>query len=382
MVSGSVAAGFEHVAEVFSDVLAESHGHGAGLHIRLDGTPVVDLWGGHAREDAPWHANTPSVIFSCTKGLVSILMGELVKDGRLELDAPMKLYWPEFSGGGKDAVTVRAMLAHRAGLPFIRQPLEKADIVDWERMVSLLEAESPQFEPDTTYAYHAFTFGWLAGELIRRITRQSVGTFLQERITRPLHADAWIGMDPTRAADVATVYMDGGYPAPATPGPDASEMERLAVHGSRFVNALPERFADPGVGWNDPDIRRAELPGVGGIASARALGTIWSATVSDREAVRLLSPDVIGDMRRVQSIGAPGPGVPPPWPRWGTGFMLSTVARPFLSPTSFGHDGFGGQVAFADEDTRLGFGFVTNDLQTAHDDRAIRLVDALKRVIE
>jgi CubicO group peptidase (beta-lactamase class C family) len=156
-VGGSVAAGFEGLADTFARTLALSHKHGGALHIRVAGKVVADLWGGKASKARSWQQDTPTVIFSCTKGLVAILIGELVREGRLDLDAPASVYWPEFAARGKDAIPVRWLLSHRAGLPATRRDLELADIVNWDRMVQVLAEEEPLLPPGEGHVYHALT---------------------------------------------------------------------------------------------------------------------------------------------------------------------------------------------------------------------------------
>src|SRR5688572_26458128 len=177
-VGGSVAQGFEPLVEAFAETLALSHDHGGALHIRVAGNVVADLWGGQASISRSWQQDTPSVIFSCTKGLVAILIGELVREGRLDLDAPATTYWPEFAAQGKESIPVRWLLSHRAGLPATRRNLQLADIMDWDRMVQVLADEEPHFPPGVGHRYHALTYGWLAGEIIRRITGMGVEEFL------------------------------------------------------------------------------------------------------------------------------------------------------------------------------------------------------------
>jgi CubicO group peptidase (beta-lactamase class C family) len=151
-VEGTVAPGFEPLGEAFAQALAASHGHGGALHVRLDGKVIADLWGGNAVSNGnrPWKHDTPSVIFSCTKGLVSILAGELVREGLLDLDAPVSDYWPEFDRHGKGSMPVRWLMSHRAGLPAVREDLQLADVVDWERIVGLLAEERPLLPPGET----------------------------------------------------------------------------------------------------------------------------------------------------------------------------------------------------------------------------------------
>ncbi|HWI31988.1 MAG TPA: serine hydrolase domain-containing protein [Microbacterium sp.] len=381
-IHGSVLPGFKPLAAAFGDVLSRCHDGGASLHVRVDGEVVADLWGGQAGPGRQWLDDTPTVIFSCTKGLVSIAVGELVRQDLVDLDAPLSQYWPEFTGGGKETVSVGDVLAHKAGVPLVRQILQTEDILDTAHITALLAAEPPFLEPGTSHIYHGLTFGWLAGELVRRVTGASIGTYLRERIAGPLGADAWIGIDPTQTPRVAQLQVWGGYPPqPEAPAEPRNELERYAAQAMTFGGAIPFEFADPGRGFNDPRLQQAEIPGAGGIATARALATIWSATVSSNEQITLLDPATIEAMTIERSAGVPAVPMPPPWPRWGAGFMLTSDARPLLSDRSFGHDGLGGQVGFADDAARVGFGFVTNDLQFEGDTRATDLVAALRQCL-
>ena len=378
-VGGTVAAGFEPLVETFAETLALSHGRGGALHIRVAGNLAVDLWGGEASVARSWQQDTPTVIFSCTKGLVAILIGELVREGRLDLDAPASAYWPEFAARGKDSIPVRWLLSHRAGLPATRRDLELADIVNWDRMVQVLAEEEPLLPPGEGHVYHALTYGWLAGEIIRRVTGVGVEEFFAQRVVRPLQVEAWIGVPKEELPRVAELYTMPIAPEasrPTTNPEDAALAERAMTLG-----ALSVEVAEPNAGFNSDEIRRAVIPGAGGVATAQALATIWSATVSEAESIRLLNDEVIADMSREQSAGEPALPVPGPWSRWGTGFMLSSERRPFLTDDSFGHDGLGGQVAFADPNHEVGFAYLTNDLQEFYDPRGVVLVQALRRAL-
>jgi CubicO group peptidase (beta-lactamase class C family) len=379
-VRGSVATGFEPLVETFATTLALSHEHGGALHVRVAGNVVADLWGGQASIDRAWRQDTPSVIFSCTKGLVAILIGELVREGRLDLDAPVTTYWPEFAARRKESIPVRWLLSHRAGLPATRQDLELSDIVNWDRMVQILAEEEPLLPPGEGHRYHALTFGWLAGEVVRRITGMGVQEFFVQRVVRPLKVDAWIGVPEEELPRIAQLYQ-APLPPDASPPvvePEAAEFAEKVM----TLGALPVEIAGPNTGFNTDEIRRAVIPGAGGIATAQALATIWSATVSDAESVRLLDDEVIAEMSREQSAGEPLLPIAGPWPRWGTGFMLTSERRPFLTQGSFGHDGLGGQVAFADPRYRVGFAYLTNDLQEFFDPRGVVLVEELRRVLD
>jgi CubicO group peptidase (beta-lactamase class C family) len=378
-VQGVVVAGFEPLGEAFGKVLAESHGHGGALHVRVDGKVVADLWGGRAAADRPWQSDTPSVIFSCTKGLISILAGELVREGRLDLEAPVSAYWPEFDRHGKGSMPVRWLFTHRAGLPAVRDDLQLADVVNWDRMVAILAEEEPLLRPGDTHQYHALTFGWLVGEIIRRISGNGVDEFFAERIAEPLGVAAWIGTPEHELPRVAQLYATAApaEPLPLPPHVDP-ELASLNERAMTFGSAIAVDFAAENEGFNSDELRRAVVPGASGIATAAALATIWSATVSNAEKIRLLDDEVIADMSREQAAGEPAVPLPGPWARWGTGFMLSSEVRPFLTDASFGHDGAGGQVAFADLEQKVGFAYLTNDIQRSGDQRGVLLVKVLR----
>ena len=382
--SGFVAPGFETVAAAFENAFVGSPTMGAALAVRVDGLPVVDLWGGMAdeRDGRPWEEDTASVIFSCTKGLVSILAARLVQDGRLDYDAPVSRYWPDFAQAGKQEVTVRHLLAHQSGLSAPREDLSVRDILDWDVVTSTLARQEPLWSPGDGYAYHAITHGWLAGNVIRRITGMSVGEYFAELIARPLKADAWIGIPEALRSRVAHQQVGESLAAlvadqAETRAPDRIDwLDRAMTLGGALT---PELVTDAG-GFNDPRLQSAEIPGAGGIATARALAAIWSATVTETDGVRLLAPEVVALATAVQTEGVPVFDVPPPYPRWGMGFQLDAEARRYVTSRGFGHDGAGGQVAFAEPDLKVGFAFTTN-LMEALDPRGTAIVDALREVL-
>ena len=379
---GSVAPGFEAVAAAF-DVGFDGRPHmGAALHVVVEGQSVVNLWAGvaDARSGRPWASDTPSVIFSCTKGLVSILAARLVHEGRLDYEAPVCRYWPEFAAAGKDEVTVGQALAHQAGLSAPRADLSEDDIVDWDRVVSVLAAQEPLWPLGSGYAYHALTHGWVAGEIIRRVTCLSVGRYFEESITAPLGVDAWIGLPDALAERAAHLQVssplsalwaeEAGKPAPNWP-----------YRAMTLGGALPADLVTDDGGFNKQRIRAAEIPGAGGVASAEALATIWSATVVPTRGIRLLDEAVIGVATRERSSGVSVFGGEPPFSRWGSGFQLDSPARHYLANGCFGHDGAGGQVGFADPVRRVGFGYVTNWMMGPEDQRATRIIDALRPLL-
>ena len=381
-VFGTVAAGFEPVREAFAEGFDGKPDMGAGLCIRRNGEVVVDLWGGVAdpRTGRAWNADTPSVVFSCTKGMVGILAAQLVAEGLLDYDAPVSRYWPEFAANGKGDVTVAQALSHRAGLSAPRRDLGPDDILDWDLMVRVLAEQVPLWEPGTGHAYHALTHGWINGEVIRRVTGKSVGTNLAERIADPLKADVALGRPESLRVAPAHVGVDPALTAfwreeSTKPEPNWPFLAMTLGH------AMDADLVTPDGGFNDPKIQKAEIPGAGGIASARALSALWSATVVETDGVRLLSDQAVARATEPQSFGPQIFEAPEPYCSWGMSLQLDSPARRYLGPRAFGHDGAGGQVGFADPEARVGFGFVTNWMLGPEDIRATRVIDALRAVI-
>lgn len=381
-ISGAVASGFESLAEAFENAFADRPAMGASLHVVKDGESVVDLWGGvaDARTDRGWLRDTPSVIFSCTKGLVSILVARLVEEGKLDYDVPVARYWPEFVAADKDRVTVGEALAHQAGLSAPRADLTEDDIVDWNRVTAILAAQEPLWPLGTGYAYHALTHGWLAGELVRRVTGLSVGAYFRSLITESLGVDAWIGLPDALADRVANLNV-----SPALSALWQDEAGKAAPNwpykAMTLGNALPADLVGPDAGFNNQRIRAAEIPGAGGIATAEALATIWSATIVPTRGLRLLADPVIAEATRPRSEGVSVFGGEPPYSRWGCGFQLDSEARRYVDSACFGHDGAGGQVGFADPNHGVGFGFVTNWMMGPEDHRATDIIAALRAVL-
>ncbi|PPF15065.1 MULTISPECIES: serine hydrolase domain-containing protein [unclassified Rathayibacter] len=376
-VHGVVEPGFEGVRDAFAEAVRP--GSGAAVAVRLHGRPVVDLWAGEAGAEEPWREDTLSVVFSCTKGLVSLLAARLVQEGLLDYDARVADYWPEFAAAGKADVRVQDLLAHRAGLSAPRLPLTTADLADWDLVAGRLAEQEPLWEPGTGYAYHPITHGWLIGEVIRRVTGRSVGAAFQERIAGPVGAEAWIGLPASEQGRVATMLV-GPTLAELTAAQAAARTPGVVDWGERAMTlggALPVELVGPGTGFNDPVLQAAEIPGAGGIGSARALAAIWSAAFTETDGVRLLEDATIERATAPLSSGPPVWPVPGPWPAWGCGFQLGTDARRYLTPSGFGHDGAGGQVAFADPDAGVGFAFLTNRMEGVGDVRATRVVEAL-----
>ncbi|MFC5502718.1 serine hydrolase domain-containing protein [Lysinimonas soli] len=377
-IDGASEAGWEPVRDAFARAFQTHPRMGGALAIRHRGRTVVDLWGGlaDARTDEPWRRDTLSVVFSSTKGLMSLLVALLVQEGRLDYEELVTAYWPEYGQAGKSRSRVKHLLAHRAGLSAPRQAMSLEDILQWDRAIANLVAEEPLWAPGEGWAYHAITHGWLAGELIRRVTGTSVGDYLRSALA-DLAPDTWIGLPSTEQHRVAHLSVGPTLRELTTKQLREQSDPDWPLRAMTLGGALPLDLVTDAPGFNDPRLQAAQIPGAGGIATARDLAAIWSATVSETSGRRLLGPDVLGAALVEQSAGAPVFPVPGPWPRWAMGFQLDSEARRYLTAQSFGHDGAGGQVAFADPTHEIGFAFVTNWME-ADDPRATRIIDAVR----
>ncbi|MEV7757313.1 serine hydrolase domain-containing protein [Microbacterium sp. NPDC089180] len=382
-VQGVVAPGFEPVGEAFAAAFAGLPEMGAALAIRVDGRTVVDVWGGTAdsRDGRPWESDTPSVVFSCTKGLMSILAARLVEDGMLDLDRPLAELWPEFAVHGKARVSVGDALAHRAGVSAPRVDVTRAQLLDFDAMTRIVAAQEPLWEPGAGWAYHALTHGWLSGEIVRRAGGVAPGEAFAA-MAEAVGGGAWLGMPAEVAASAA--HLRVGPTLDALVARQAAERDPGVVdwldRAMTLGGALPATLVTDDDGFNADDVRAAVIPGAGAVATARAVAAMWSATVVETDGIRLLRDDTLDEVTRERTAGAPVFAAPAPWPRWAAGFQLDSDARRYLGPTSFGHDGAGGQVAFADRAARVGFAFVTNWME-ADDSRATRIVDALRALV-
>ncbi len=358
MVDGVVAPGFERVREQFADVLRA--GGGAAVAVYLDGAPVVDLWGGVADRHTGrrWERDTLGVAFSCTKGVLALMMLALAEQGCVELDAPVARYWPEFAQAGKAQIPVRWLLSHRAGLIALDEDLTLDEALDWHRVVGALERQTPNWEPGTGHAYHTLTFGWLVGELVRRVTGLMPSAALRE-LTGTIAPEFWLGLPADAERRRSHPYWDEEVRAtlgPAAPAPDP--VIRAATLGSAF----PQDLVADGRGFDDPRVLAAEVPGAGGVGTARDLAAIFSAAVRDTSGVRLLSPASAAAAATAESTGPQVYGGQPPWAAFGPGFHVTSAGKPLFGPGSFGHGGLGGQAAFAHPGLGVGFAFLTTRL--------------------
>ena len=365
-VGGVVESGFEPVREAFEANFRERGETGAACCVYVDGRKVVDIWGGVAdhKTGREWAENTTALVYSTTKGVTAICAHHLAERGGLDLDARVATYWPEFAAAGKDAVTVRQLLSHRAGLPTLEPKMKPADALAWEPAVEQLAGQAPLWEPGTQHGYHAVTYGWLVGEVIRRATGRSVGEYLADEISRPLGLELWIGLPESERPNVSRLRQPGAIhmsreEIDALPKELLERLMAMADPGSLLMRALNP--TDPPFSFNDADLQAAELPAANGIGTARSLAHLYAATIGEVDGMRLLHDDTLAAATAEQSAGPDAVlGLDT---RFGSGFFLPSAFSPLMGPRSFGHAGAGGSLACADPDTRVAFAYVMNQMQ-------------------
>lgn len=366
--------GFGAVADTFARNFAEFPELGSAVTVFVGGRKVVELWGGIAdeRTGRAWQRDTAVPVFSCAKGMVSLCAHLLAQEGRLDLDAPVSRYWPAFARHGKDAVTCRMVLGHRAGVPALDAVLGFEEIAAWTPVIRAIEEQPSLWEPGAAYEYHGHVFGFLIGEVIRRITGLAPGAYFREAVGDPLGLRAWIGL-PAREMDgrARLVEAEG---RPAMPGPEHLLTRIVTMNGALVFPGVDEPH-----GWNDPALLGMELPGAGATASASGLAGMYAAAVSGIGGhERLLTPKTVTDAVREVSSGKGWLGFDA-GARWGSGFLLDSAAfRPMLGERSFGNDGAGGQFGFGDDEYGVGFAYVANRMIGHGDARATRLIEAVR----
>jgi CubicO group peptidase (beta-lactamase class C family) len=390
-VHGDVDVGFGPVHDRFVRNYEDYGEFGAATAAYVGGRKVVDLWGGTANRGTGrlWEQGTLALVFSSSKGVLTICALHLAETGALDLDAPVVRYWPEFASLGKQDILVRWLLSHRAGLALLDEKLRFDDILSWSSMVRALEKQEPNWPPNHAHAYHSLTFGWLVGEVIHRVSGLLPGEYFRAYIAEPLGLDSWIGVPEAAQERVALLEV---APESWSDPSVAAAIAASVAEDDRAVRAntlnglidLPIPGVSRSLGWNRPELHRAQVPAANVITTARSLAKLYAAAVSEVDHHRVLSAAAVADAMVPQAEGAPlfGIAVSGSWQRWGTGFELPSLpGRPMLGPGSFGHHGAGGQLALGDVDAGVGFSFVTNTMGGAPDTRAQSLVDALRECL-
>ena len=370
-IGGAVEPGFEAVADAFRANF-EQHGEvGAATAAYVGGRKVVDLWGGVADVDAgtPYTEDSLQLVFSTTKGATAACANLLAQRGELDMDAPVAEYWPEFKAAGKADIPVRWLLCHKAGLPYVDTVLTLEEALAWEPMIRALEVQAPVWEPGTAHGYHATTYGWLVGEVVKRISGKSLGTFFHDEIAEPLGLEFWIGLPDEHQHRVAPLIQWGGFGGMADEVQDpaiAAMIEQFIGPDSLLGKALG---APNGVlsaaegGFNNPAVRAAEIPAANGVTNARSLARMYAGltgTVEGGPSAPILTPDQVAKASEVQTQG------PDKCLMFettiGLGFWTASPFAPYGGSASFGHTGAGGSVGFTDPENEIGFGYVMNKM--------------------
>ncbi|WP_327120420.1 beta-lactamase family protein [Streptomyces sp. NBC_01341] len=368
---------FTAVRDAFTANFAERDELGAAVTVLLDGAPVVDLWGGWAdgARTRPWERDTVVNVWSTTKGPTALCAHLLVDRGLLDLDAPVADYWPEFAAEGKESVRVRHLLSHRSGVAGLREPHTLAELYDWELTTARLAATAPWWEPGTRSGYHAISYGFLVGEVVRRVTGLLPGEFLRQEITGPLGIDFSVGLPPRDAGRVAELVQ-----------PKSVAREQAALFARMEPVALAS-LLNPGTGIaaaNTPDWRAAEIPAANGHGTARAVAALYGilAGHGSLDGRRILSKEAAERVREGQGSCRDlvlGAGFTHDT-ELGLGLWLSGPNGSYgPNPRAVGHDGAGGSCGLADPEAGVALGYVMNRMgpNIADDPRKMALVDAV-----
>jgi len=385
---GSYDARFRSVADAFIANFREEQELGAACSVVIDGETMVDLWGGWARADQSqeWSAHSIVCMMSVAKGMTGIAFNMCIDRGLIDIDRPIAEYWPEFAQNGKDAITPRMVLDHTAAIPVLTTDvMQPGGFFDFAAYIRALEVQEPLWEPGTRAAYHVHNQGFLLGEIMRRVTGVSVGPFLREKVTGPLHAEYYLGgMSPQEQAHVAEVLPNTGArlfaakdqsvpPRPTTP---AGWQDGAVLRSFAFLQNPNEPWHDT---MNSARWREVEIASGSGHGNARGVARIYGATVGEVDGIALLSKERLEAMITEQHSQVELLQDRPY--HQALGVLLNTPEAVYMGPNmrSFGHHGLGGSLGFGDPDAKLGFSYCCNQMHAVGDNgpRARRLIDAL-----
>jgi CubicO group peptidase (beta-lactamase class C family) len=379
-VQGKCDPKFAKVKEELERNLAERGEVGASVCLSVNGETAVDIWGGMANPETgdPWQEDTISIVFSCTKAAVALCAHILIDRGQLNPNALVKEYWPEFAKNGKETTTVQMMLNHQSALPSLRDPVKPGGFADWDYMAGRMADEEAFWEVGTRNGYHMVNFGWTVGELVRRVSGKSLGTFFQEEVAQKTGAKFWIGLPESEKVHIAPIR-------PYVPQPTDQPTEFTIKLVSDPESVQHKSFLNTG-GW-DFNIRAnqaAEIGGGGGLSNAR--GQVAMYTPLATNSGTLVSGDRLAAMARVSAATQRDFTLLIPT-RFASGFMKSMDNRgggfgpgtsAIIGETAFGHVGAGGSIGFADPACGLAFSYTMNQMGNGLllNDRCQSLIDA------
>jgi len=377
-INGFCDEQFERVKNAFVRNFKSDLEVGASFAATINGKFVIDMWAGHAdaAKTSSWEQDTIVNVYSTTKVMTVLCTLMLVDRGLLDLDAPVAKYWPEFAQAGKEKLPVRYLFSHTAGLPGFDEKIPVEALYDWDRIINLLAAQKPWWKPGTKSGYHAITHGYLLGELIRRITGKTVGTFFREEVTNPLNADFHIGLPEELDFRVGELIP-----------PEMPDLEKVAEQFNFDVSMAIKTLSNPPLDAEYSKTRAwrgAEIPAANGHGNARSVARIISALACGGEVdnVRLLSLETIEKSIEEQSYGPDLVLILPI--RFGLGWGLTSKEMPIgPNPRTFYWGGWGGSLAVVDLDAKLSFSYVMNKMNSnlTGDIRTVRLVRALYKAL-
>ncbi|WP_375737938.1 serine hydrolase domain-containing protein [Pseudomonas boanensis] len=372
---------FEAAKEAFAALFDDPQERGAALCVQVGGETVLDLWAGISDKDGQqaWDSDTILNLFSCTKTFTAVTLLQLVGEGKVDLDAPVARYWPEFAAAGKARITVRQLLCHRAGLPAIRAALPAEALYDWSTMVEALANEEPWWTPGEAHGYAPITYGWLVGEILRRVDGCGPGESIVARVVKPLGLDFHVGLADSEFHRVAHIARAKGNLG------DAAAQRLLKCMMTDPTSLSTRAFTNPPsimTSTNKPEWRRMQQPAANGHGNARSLAGFYAGLLDGQ----LLDSELLGELTREHSRGEDLTLLTQT--RFGLGCMLEQENVPNasygLGRYAFGHPGAGGSTGFADPERDLAFGFVTNTLgpYVLMDPRAQKLAAVVKACLE
>lgn len=350
---------FEALKDAFAALFDDPQERGMALCVQVGGETVVDLWAGVADKDGQqvWHSDTILNLFSCTKTFTAVTALQLVGEGKLELDAPVARYWPEFAAAGKEKITLRHLLSHQAGLPALRQMLPAEALYDWQAMTTALAAEAPWWALGEGHGYAPITYGWLVGEVLRRVEGRGPGESIVARTAAPLGLDFHVGLADEEFDRVSIISRGKGNFG------DAAAQRLLKTMMSEPAAMSTRAFTNPPsimTSTNKPEWRRMQQPAANGHGNARSLAGFYSGLLDGR----LLESELLAELTREHAVGEDKTLLTRT--RFGLGCMLEQPdvanATYGMGSRAFGHPGAGGSIGFADPERDVAFGFVTNNL--------------------
>lgn len=374
-INGFCDEKFANVREMFAGNIEEGRDLGASFALTLEGEMVIDIWGGHLDEEKtkPWREDTIVNVYSTTKTMSFLCALVLADRGKLDFDANVAEYWPEFAAAGKENVKVWHVMDHAAGLSGLDVKVEPRDLYDWDKIVNLLAEQAPWWEPGTASGYHALTQGFLIGEIVKRVSGVSIGTFFQNEIAGPLQADFYIGVPESEFSRIGNLFPAGEGRLHTSDDPDSIAARTFRNPASPATNS-----------WTD-EWRKAEIPAANGHGNARSVARLQAPLACKGSAfgVDLFSQTTAESVMKERISGMDlALGVPI---GFGLGFGLNSELMP-LSPNDNAcyWGGWGGSSILVDQDARLSVSFVMNRMFEGlmGDTRSYNLVQAVYKSME